>query len=145
MNNPTSDVIVWIALRRVHDGGVARVGSWWLDGGRQVPDYVPAVLDELVTAGLVALADPDPVAEVSLRAGLTDAGQTRYGELLARYGGQVARAAPDGPGTAAPDSALVQLPPTTIEMTQTPAGRRSSESRPPAPGGQPDPPAGTTS
>ncbi|MCA1673670.1 MAG: hypothetical protein LC799_16205 [Actinobacteria bacterium] len=81
-------MIAWRALRRVHGGGVARVGSWWLDRGRQVPDYVPAVLDEFVTAGLVALADPDPVAEVSLRAGLTEAGQTRYGELLARYGGQ---------------------------------------------------------
>lgn len=82
--NPESDVIAWIALRRVHGGAVARVGSCWVDGGRRLPDYLPAVLDEFVTAGLVALAAPDPVAEVSLRASLTEAGHARYGELLAR-------------------------------------------------------------
>ncbi|MGH3815559.1 MAG: hypothetical protein ACRDUV_24430 [Pseudonocardiaceae bacterium] len=141
VTNPESDVIGWVALRRVHGGGVARVGSWWVDGGRQVPDYLPAVLDELVTAGLVALEASDPVAEAPLRASLTKAGQARYGELLAHHGGRVAQAALDGPGTAAPGNVLVQLPPTSIEATQTPAGRRSSDPRPAAPGGQPDPPA----
>lgn len=41
----------------------SRVGSRWRDGRGRLPDYLPAVLDELVTAGLVALAAPDPVSE----------------------------------------------------------------------------------
>jgi hypothetical protein len=37
----------WIALRQVSDGGVAKVGDWWMERGHQVPGYVADALAEL--------------------------------------------------------------------------------------------------
>lgn len=144
MSNPESAVITWIGLRRVHSGGVANVAGCWVDGGRRLPSYLPAALDDLTGTGLITLADDGPHGPLQ-RASLTDAGQARYTELLKRYGDHIARAELDVPGpefdpTSPDGEAFLRLPLTTVETTiETPAGRRLSDPRPPAPGGQPDP------
>jgi hypothetical protein len=66
---------------RVHDGEVARRDDRWQDHGHRVPGYVTAALDELLTGGLVMLADPDPMAEDMARAALTNAGTVRFEQL----------------------------------------------------------------
>lgn len=76
-----TDLYHWITLRRVNDGGVTRLGDdRWRDDGRRVPGYVTDALNDLLTGGLVTLADPypDPRAEGMARAALTDAGTTRF-------------------------------------------------------------------
>lgn len=123
--NPESDVIAWIGLRRVHDSGVASVAGCWVDGGRRVPSYLPAALDELTDAGLIVLADDGPHGPLR-RASLTEAGQARYGALSERYDATlIARAEVDVPGpefepssTALPPLAAptgLHLPSTTTE------------------------------
>ncbi|MGH3702268.1 MAG: hypothetical protein ACRDQY_23025 [Pseudonocardiaceae bacterium] len=57
-----TDLLDWIALRRVSDGGVTNLDGCWLDGGRRVPGYVTETLGELLAAGLIVLADQQPVA-----------------------------------------------------------------------------------
>jgi hypothetical protein len=76
-----TDLYHWIALRRVHDGEVTRLGDRWRDRGYLVPGYVTDALDELLAGRLVMLADPDPMAEGMARAALTNAGTARL-ELL---------------------------------------------------------------
>ncbi|MGH3904304.1 MAG: hypothetical protein ACRDTE_08955 [Pseudonocardiaceae bacterium] len=79
----TSELIAWIGLRRVHDGGVGCVAGCWVQHGRRVPCYLPAALEELTEAGLIALEDGPhgPLA----RASLTENGRARYTALLGRY------------------------------------------------------------
>lgn len=84
--DPDSEV-VWIGLRRVHGGGVANVTGCWFDRERRLPSYLTPALDELTDAGLVTLAEDGPQRPLR-RATLTDAGQARYEELLARHGGR---------------------------------------------------------
>lgn len=79
----------WIALRRVCAGGVALLGSRYLDLGRPVPGYLDGPLAELHGAGLVALADVD--RWLLRRVVPTRTGRARYGELSAK------RRAPDDP------------------------------------------------
>ena len=53
MNHPmypplrATELIEWIALRRVCGGGVARLRARWFDLGRAVPCYLPDTLDDL--------------------------------------------------------------------------------------------------
>lgn len=75
------DLYDWIALRRVNDSGVTRLGEWWLDRSHRVPGYVTDALAELCRRKLVALGDPDPVAGCMARAVLTTAGTVRYEQL----------------------------------------------------------------
>ncbi|MCA1672344.1 MAG: hypothetical protein LC799_09135 [Actinobacteria bacterium] len=70
----------WIALRRVHDGGVAKVAGVYLDHGRPVPSHLIEVFDRLTWAGLVTVAEGDPLWELR-RLSLTAAGQARYAAL----------------------------------------------------------------
>lgn len=74
-----TDLYDWIALRRVSDGGIARMGDCWFDGGRRVPCYVTDTLAGQCEAGLVTLADPDEWGLA--RAALTGTGTTRYEQL----------------------------------------------------------------
>jgi hypothetical protein len=76
-----TDLYHWIALRRVHDGEVTQLGGCWRDRGHLVPRYVTDALDELLTGGLVRLADSDPMAEGMVRAALTNAGTARFEQL----------------------------------------------------------------
>lgn len=119
-----SELLVWISLRRVHAGGVAKVAGWWLDAGRPVPGYLTDTLDDVTGAGLVALADDGPHGPLR-RATLTDGGQVRYATSLQRHGGHLERVDLRSP---APGFG-----------TETPTGRRSSDPRPPAPGDRPGP------
>lgn len=78
------DLFAWIALRRVHGGRVTQLGGDYFDGGCPVPCFLPEVLDELITAGLVALTGPDPMAAGTHRVTITDAGYARYADLGGR-------------------------------------------------------------
>ncbi len=93
----------WIALRRAHDGGVAKVAGLYLDQGCPVPSYLTEVLDRLTWSGLVTVAEGDPVWSVR-RLSLTDEGQARYAALCAE---QQQRAPLEAPapefGTPPPD------------------------------------------
>ncbi len=79
---PTKDrgVAVWIALRRVHRGGVANLTGHWFDSGHLMPGYLAEALDGLRQGGLVAVAD-DPEPGGLRRASVTDRGSARYLEL----------------------------------------------------------------
>ncbi|MGH3914035.1 MAG: hypothetical protein ACRDTC_11615 [Pseudonocardiaceae bacterium] len=78
-----TELLDWIGLRRVHEGGVARHGSTHLDWGRKVPCYLPEVFDRLAEAGLIDLLDPDCSAGLS-RVVCTPRGCDRYQELTAK-------------------------------------------------------------
>ncbi len=75
---PGSGVAVWIALRRVHRGGVARLAGCWLDAGRPVPGYVAEALEALTHGGLLALGERDLRSCGVRRATVTDAGSALY-------------------------------------------------------------------
>lgn len=87
MNRPTprpwslrgTELIEWIALRRVWGGGVARLCAHWFDLGRPVPCYLPHALEDLHRRALVGLADLD--RSTLRRAMLTHSGYLRYAEL----------------------------------------------------------------
>lgn len=68
----------WLALRRVSDGRVTRVGTRWLNCGAPVPEFI-TTLTELCEHELVTLADPDSagVAQVTV----TDTGADRFEQL----------------------------------------------------------------
>jgi hypothetical protein len=76
-----ADLYHWIALRRVLDGEVTRLDGCWRDHGHLVPGYVTDALDELLTGGLVTLADPGLMADGMAFVALTNAGITRFGQL----------------------------------------------------------------
>ncbi|MGQ0779283.1 MAG: hypothetical protein ACT4NY_33525 [Pseudonocardiales bacterium] len=69
-----------IALRRVHDGGVAKVAGVYLDHGRPTPDYLAEVFDRLIWTGWATVADGNPLWQLR-RLSLTDTGQARYAAL----------------------------------------------------------------
>lgn len=81
---PATDLIEWLALRRVCGGGVAWLCARWFDLGRAVPCYLPGTLDDLHRRALVVLADVD--GSTLRRAVMTRAGCVRYAELSARRG-----------------------------------------------------------
>jgi hypothetical protein len=76
-----TDLHHWIALRRVFDGEVTRLDDCWRDHGHPVPGYVTDSLNELLTGGLVTLADADPTAEKIAPAELTNTGTVRFEQL----------------------------------------------------------------
>ncbi|MGH3852878.1 MAG: hypothetical protein ACRDR6_05155 [Pseudonocardiaceae bacterium] len=76
-----TDLYHWIALRRVFDGEVTRLDGCWRDHGHLVPGYVTDALNELLTGGLVTLADSDQTAGKIDPAALTNAGTARFEQL----------------------------------------------------------------
>ena len=76
-----TDLYHWIALRRVFDGEVTRLDGCWRDHGHVVPGYVTDALNELLTAGLVTVAGPDPSVGKIASAVLTNAGTARFEQL----------------------------------------------------------------
>jgi len=87
-----ADLYDWIALRRVSDGGIARMGDRWFDSGLRVPGYVAGTLDRLCNHGLAVLAEPDMCGME--RAAPTDDG-TRFYQRLCRQR-QAAQKLPPG-------------------------------------------------
>ncbi len=98
-----TDLYHWIALRRVFDGEVTRFDGCWRDHGHLVPGYVTDALNELLTGGLVTLADPDPTAENIAPAALTNAGTARFEQLCQKAQGLPAAQCTILCGTVLPD------------------------------------------
>jgi hypothetical protein len=73
-------LVASMALRRAHDGGVAKAGDRYVDGGFPTPGYLDGVFDELINTGLLALADEDPYG--LRRVSVTEAGRARYAQLV---------------------------------------------------------------
>ncbi|MGH4020293.1 MAG: hypothetical protein ACRDT0_13870 [Pseudonocardiaceae bacterium] len=73
--NVSTDLLAWIALRRVHRGGVLHLQGRYFDHERPVPGYLTDTLDALTRAGMLALVDTDSIAQ---RVTVTDAGCARY-------------------------------------------------------------------
>lgn len=82
---PESEVIAWIALRRLNTGEVVRLADHWLNSGRPVPCYLTDTLHQLTRARLVTLAEPAP-DDLTRRATLTESGRARYTDLQGKYG-----------------------------------------------------------
>lgn len=59
LGEPDPDLVEWLALRRVHRGGVARFAGRYLDHGCPMPGYLTDALDGLIRAGLLALGSAD--------------------------------------------------------------------------------------
>ena len=59
---------------------MAKSAEVYFDHGRPVPSYLTEMFDRLTWAGLVTVAEGDPVWSVR-RLSLTDAGQARYAVL----------------------------------------------------------------
>lgn len=80
----------WLALLRVHEGGVTTVGGRFFNHGQPVAAYLAATFDELIRTEHLALARPTPSEQ---QVCITHAGQVRYAELTstgvqeARHGG----------------------------------------------------------
>ncbi|MGH3905787.1 MAG: hypothetical protein ACRDTE_16620 [Pseudonocardiaceae bacterium] len=86
-----SAVNEWLALMRVHEGGVAIRDGEYLNQGQPVADYLAAALDELIRTEHLALGRATPSGHQQVC--VTRAGQARYAELnsngvgSARHGG----------------------------------------------------------
>lgn len=114
------ELVASLVLRRAHDGGVAKVGDRYLDGGHPTPGYLAGAFDELINAGLLAIADADPYG--FRRVSVTETGRTRYAQL---------RDTRQSAGLWVPEPRFPTTGPTAV-------GRRSSTPSP-AVGGTPDP------
>ncbi|MDQ2882613.1 MAG: hypothetical protein M3Y48_15830 [Actinomycetota bacterium] len=73
------DLLAWIVLSRVHDGGVTRQHGDYFDRDVLTPDYLAEPFAQLTDAGSLALADPDPTGRQQVT--ITDAGHSRYTQL----------------------------------------------------------------
>ena len=86
-----SSVNEWLALTRVHEGGVTKLDGRFFNRGQQVADYLAAAVDELIRTELLTLGRPDPIGAQQVC--FTYAAQARYAQLngnggrKARHGG----------------------------------------------------------
>ena len=78
MSDP--ELAEWFALRRVHDGGVAKSAGIYFEHGCPTPEHLAGVFDRLIWAGLVSVAGGDPIWQLR-GLSLTDAGAIRYAAL----------------------------------------------------------------
>lgn len=69
----------WLALLRVHEGGVTALEGRLFNHGQPVADYLAAAFDELLRSEHLALGRPDPSGRQQVC--VTRAGQVRYTEL----------------------------------------------------------------
>lgn len=81
---PNPALLTWLVLRRVQRGGVKKLGGTYLDQNRPLPGHLLATVNELFTADLLALADPDPIAEATQQVITTETGLSRYVALCAQ-------------------------------------------------------------
>lgn len=93
----TTDLTVWLALRRANEGGVALLDGSYYQHGRAVPHYLNAPLTELANAGRLTLTDADPDTAGMQKITLTYDGRELYATLCGKRG-----VSPDPP---CPDSA----------------------------------------
>lgn len=78
------ELFAWLALRRADAGRVARIQGRYYDSGRRMPCFLLGVFEELVEAGLLTLAEPDPSWPELRRATLTRDGRARFAALSER-------------------------------------------------------------
>lgn len=81
----SSPAFEWMALRRVHDGGLVALDGRYFDGGRPVSGDVATALDDLIRDGCLALGRAGPAGRRTVC--VTVAGQIRYRELRDGRGG----------------------------------------------------------
>ncbi|MGH3915209.1 MAG: hypothetical protein ACRDTC_17655 [Pseudonocardiaceae bacterium] len=74
------DLYEWLALRRVHDDGIAKSAGAYFDNGRLTPGHLTEVFDRLIWTGLITVADGDLLGDLR-RLSLTGIGQARYAAL----------------------------------------------------------------
>lgn len=72
-------VTEWLALLRVHEGGVTRQGGYYLNYGRPIIKYVADALDELVDARILVLGPANEYGQQKVLA--TAQAQARYAAL----------------------------------------------------------------
>jgi hypothetical protein len=118
------ELVASLVFHLVCEGGVAKVGDRYVDGGVPTPDYLAGVFDGLINAGLLILAEQDPSG--MRRVGVTEAGHVRYAQL---------RDMRQPAGLRVPEPRFPTTGPTA-------AGRRSSIPQPAA-GTAPDPVRGS--
>ncbi|MGH3942679.1 MAG: hypothetical protein ACRDTG_29465 [Pseudonocardiaceae bacterium] len=75
-----TDLLDWIALRRVGEGGVTMLGAHYFDHGRRVPCFVPDAFRRLADGELIDLLDPDYPGGLR-RVVITPGGRARYQKL----------------------------------------------------------------
>jgi len=80
-----TELLDWIGLRRVREGGVALYDSGYVQWGRKVPCYLPEIFDRLISAELIELLD-SACSREPRRVVLTSCGRDRYQELTAKRG-----------------------------------------------------------
>lgn len=80
------DVTLWLALRRVNQGGVARLEGRYYDHGRPLLVFMNACLNACVESAHVALGEADFNSAGMRRAVLTHSGRDLYAALDERYG-----------------------------------------------------------
>ncbi|MFN2496732.1 MAG: hypothetical protein ABR608_12615 [Pseudonocardiaceae bacterium] len=69
----------WLALLRVHEGGVTMLGGSFFNQGQPVADFFAVALDELLRTEHAALGTPTPTGQQQVC--VTHTGQARYAEL----------------------------------------------------------------
>ncbi|MGH3547784.1 MAG: hypothetical protein ACRDQU_06645 [Pseudonocardiaceae bacterium] len=79
MTAEARDLLAWIVLSRVHDGGVTHLHGDYFDRNVLTPGYLAEPFARLADTGSLALADPDPTGRQQVT--ITDAGHARYTEL----------------------------------------------------------------
>ena len=80
----TAGTIEWLALLRVHEGGLTTLDGRFLNHGQPVAGYLADAIEELIRTGHLALGRPDPIGiqQVSV----THSGQVRFAELAISSG-----------------------------------------------------------
>ncbi|MGH3938387.1 MAG: hypothetical protein ACRDTG_07080, partial [Pseudonocardiaceae bacterium] len=78
-----TELLDWLALRRVCEGGVAMLGSRYLDRGRRVPCFLPKAFRRLADAELTELLESSSAGGLR-RVVITSRGRARYQELSIR-------------------------------------------------------------
>ncbi|MCA1705659.1 MAG: hypothetical protein LC808_21330 [Actinobacteria bacterium] len=71
----TTRVTEWLALRRVHEGGLTKLSGHYLNCGRPVGGFLAEMIDELVSAGFLALGRSSPTGRQQVC--VTHPGQAR--------------------------------------------------------------------
>lgn len=74
-----SETAEWLALRRAHEGAVARLNGCYFNHGRPVAEAVASAFDTLISGGLLALGRPDLRGRQQVC--VTHHGQSKYSAL----------------------------------------------------------------
>jgi len=82
----SGELMAWIALRRVNEGGVALLDGAFYHHGRAVPCYLNAPLTELVETDRLRLVDADPDTAEMRQVMFTENGHEWYEVLCGKRG-----------------------------------------------------------